>query len=72
MVRSVQTNSPSICLHEFKQIRRRLLFLKVSVDERKRSPGEEVQAMPTFVLYRYGVKMDVIRGADVGALEFDG
>jgi thioredoxin 1 len=49
---------------------RSVLFLKVDVDEAQDiAAREEVQAMPTFVLYRYGVKMDVMRGADVNALD---
>jgi|TARA_B100000530_G_scaffold203049_1_gene129598 thioredoxin 1 len=49
---------------------RSVLFLKVDVDEAQEiAAREEVQAMPTFVLYRYGVKMDVMRGADVSALD---
>lgn len=49
---------------------RSVLFLKVDVDEAQDiAAREEVQAMPTFVLYRYGMKMDVMRGADVNSLD---
>jgi thioredoxin 1 len=49
---------------------RNVLFLKVDVDEvQEIAAREQIQAMPTFILYRYGVKMDVMKGADINALD---
>lgn len=46
------------------------VFLKVDVDKcQETAAREQVQAMPTFILYKNKVKVDFIRGADEKGLE---
>jgi len=46
------------------------VFLKVDVDQCQSTAQEQgVSAMPTFILYRSKVKLDMMRGADASALE---
>ena len=45
-------------------------LIQVDVDENPAaSEWAQVQAMPTFVIYKKGVKVDEVRGADAKKLE---
>ncbi|KAF1837742.1 thioredoxin-domain-containing protein [Decorospora gaudefroyi] len=49
--------------------RGKFVFVKVNVDEQRELAGQYgVTAMPTFMLFREGKKVEVVRGADIRVL----